>query len=123
MGELSCAGGFYRGEVLAGQPHGKGQFFTMLVRRADDCRCHRAKKTRMEMPHALQVQPSAGHTTRSIALLCCMALKLPYAQVQVVDCARFLSHLMLCLEPALPLSSRCCSACSCLAATVRAQQH
>ena len=32
VGELSCAGGFYRGEVLAGQPHGKGQFFTMLVR-------------------------------------------------------------------------------------------
>ena len=38
VGELSCAGGFYRGEVLAGQPHGKGQFFTMLVRQADDCR-------------------------------------------------------------------------------------
>ena len=31
VGELVCGGGTFKGEVLAGQPNGKGQFFTTQV--------------------------------------------------------------------------------------------
>ena len=31
VGELLCAGGVYKGEALAGQPHGQGQFFAAQV--------------------------------------------------------------------------------------------
>ena len=30
-GELACGGGIYKGEILAGQPDGKGQFYASQV--------------------------------------------------------------------------------------------
>lgn len=30
-GELICQGGLYKGEILAGQPNGKGKFFSSQV--------------------------------------------------------------------------------------------